>query len=93
MLRFICEERGFFPPQSACIPAAVFYWRTTAMDEPTRQALSALYFAICGAAGGDGVLHRANEILTDAVLTGAVEDPYACSALLGLVRNSEDFAA
>jgi hypothetical protein len=55
--------------------------------ETFRQALGAIYIALAEAAGGD-VLQKANEILTDAVDTGAVDDPYARSALEALVRSS-----
>jgi hypothetical protein len=43
--------------------------------ESFRQALSAIYYALAKAAGGDEALHHANQILTDAVNTGAVDDP------------------
>jgi hypothetical protein len=57
--------------------------------ESFRQALGAIYIALAEAAGGDDVLERANNILTDAVDTGAVDDPYARSALSALVRSSK----
>jgi hypothetical protein len=57
--------------------------------ESFRQALGAVYIALAEAAGGDEVLARANVILTDAVNTGAVDDPYARSALQALVRSSK----
>jgi hypothetical protein len=59
------------------------------MEESFRQALSAVYFALAEAAGGDGVLRHANTILEDAVYAGAVRDRYACAALMSLVRNTD----
>lgn len=56
--------------------------------EGFRQALGAIYVALAEAAGGDKVLREANEILTDAVNTGAIDDPYARAAISALVRNS-----
>jgi hypothetical protein len=57
--------------------------------ESFRQALGAVYVALAEAAGGDTVLHNANVILTDAVNTGAIDDPYAREAIMSLVRSSE----
>jgi hypothetical protein len=56
--------------------------------ESFRQALGAIYIALAEAAGGDEVLERANDILTDAVKAGAVDDFYARSAIMALVRAS-----
>ena len=56
--------------------------------ESFRQALGAVYFALAEAAGGDAVLDRASDILTDAVISGAVDDPYARAAVMALVRSS-----
>jgi hypothetical protein len=56
--------------------------------ESFRQALGAVYVALAEAAGGDEVLDRANGILADAVDTGAIDDPYARSAIRALVRAS-----
>lgn len=56
--------------------------------ESFRQALGAIYVALAEAAGGDEVLDRANVILTDAINTGAIDDPYARSAIAALVRNT-----
>ena len=56
--------------------------------ESFRQALGAIYIALAEAAGGDEVLDRANDILTDAVNTGAIDDPYARSTITALVRSS-----
>jgi hypothetical protein len=56
--------------------------------ESFRQALGAVYFALAEAAGGDDVLNRARDILADAVISGAIDDPYARSAVMGLVRSS-----
>lgn len=56
--------------------------------ESFRQALGAIYVALAEASGGDDVLDRANSILTNAVNTGAIDDPYARSAIIALVRNS-----
>jgi hypothetical protein len=55
--------------------------------ESFRQALGAVYFALAEAAGGDEVLDRANGVLTDAVSSGAIEDPYARAAVMALVRS------
>jgi hypothetical protein len=52
-----------------------------------RQALGAIYVALA-AASGEKVLDRANGILTDAVNTGTIADPYARRAIMSLVRNS-----
>ena len=57
--------------------------------ESFRQALSTIYFALAEAAGGDDVLRYANTIIEDAVNAGAVNDPYACDALMWLVRNTD----
>jgi hypothetical protein len=59
------------------------------MEESFRQALSAIYFALAEASGGDAVLRHANSILQDAVCEGAVRDPYARHALMSLVRNTD----
>jgi hypothetical protein len=56
--------------------------------ESFRQALGAIYFALAEAAGGDEVLDRASDILTDAVISGAIDDPYARAAVMALVRSS-----
>jgi hypothetical protein len=61
--------------------------------EAFRQMLGAVYVALAEAAGGDEVLDRANDILTDAVNTGVVDDPYARSALEALVRSSSKVSA
>jgi hypothetical protein len=57
--------------------------------ESVRQMLSTIYLALAEAAGGDEVLHEANQIITDAVNAGAVDDIYARSALQALVRSSK----
>ena len=60
--------------------------------ESYRQFLGAVYVAVCEAAGGDDVRRRANRILTDAVNSGAVDDPNARMAIRSLVRgNSLEF--
>ncbi len=56
--------------------------------ESFRQTLGAIYVALAEAAGGDEVLDRANQILTDAVDSGAIDDPYARSAISALVRST-----
>jgi hypothetical protein len=56
--------------------------------ESVRQMLSTIYLALAEAAGGGEVLREANQIITDAVDTGAVDDIYARSALTALVRSS-----
>jgi len=61
--------------------------------ESFRQALGAVYVALAEAAGGDAVLHDANLILTDAVNSGAIDDPYAREAIMALVRSSQLEAA
>ena len=55
--------------------------------ESFRQALGAVYFALAEAAGGSEVLDRASDILTDAVASGAIDDPLARAAVLALVRS------
>jgi hypothetical protein len=55
--------------------------------ESFRQALGAVYVALATAAGDD-VLAEANVYLTDAVNSGAVDDPYARSVIESLVRNT-----
>jgi hypothetical protein len=57
--------------------------------ESFRQTISAIYYAMANAAGGDAVLRRSNAVLEDAVMSGAVTDPYAQAALLALVENSD----
>jgi hypothetical protein len=57
--------------------------------ESFRQTLSAVYYAMADAAGGDAALRRANSALEHAVFSGAVSDPYAQQALLALVENSD----
>ena len=57
--------------------------------ESFRQTLSAVYYALSHAAGGDAALRRSNAVLEDAVMSGAVTDPYAQAALLALVENSD----
>jgi hypothetical protein len=54
--------------------------------ESVRQMLGAMYIAL-GTAAGEEVLDRANKILTDTIDTGAVDDLYARSALLSLVKS------
>ena len=54
--------------------------------ESVRQMLSAMYVALAEAAG-DRVLEDANSILKDAIDCGAVDDIYARSALLSLVKS------
>jgi hypothetical protein len=56
--------------------------------ESFRQALGAVYFALAEAAGGDYVFDRASDILTDAVISGAIDDPYARAAVMAIVRSS-----
>ena len=56
--------------------------------EAFRQALGAVYFALAEAAGGDEVLDQANNILANAVTSGAINDPYARAAVMALVRSS-----
>jgi hypothetical protein len=70
------------------ITPGAFFERRIEMDESVRQSLGAMWFALCEAAGGDDVLRDANAILVDAVSAGAVDEPSACAALIGLVRNS-----
>jgi hypothetical protein len=57
--------------------------------ESFRQTLSAVYYALAHSAGGDAALRRSNAVLEDAVMSGAVTDPYAQAALLALVENSD----
>ena len=55
--------------------------------ESFQQALGAVYVALAVTSGRDDVLDRANAILTDAINTGAIDDPYARSAITSLVRS------
>jgi hypothetical protein len=57
--------------------------------ESFRQALGAMYVALASAAGDD-VLAEANTYLTDAVNSGAIDDPYARSIIEALVRNTSE---
>jgi hypothetical protein len=60
--------------------------------ESYRQALGAVYVAVCEAAGGDDVRRRANVILTDAINSGAIEDRFARVAIRSLIHgNSLEF--
>jgi hypothetical protein len=56
--------------------------------ESFRQALGASHVALAEASDVDEVLDRANHILTDVVNTGAIDDPYARSAIAALVRST-----
>lgn len=55
--------------------------------EAFREALGAVFVALATAAGDD-VLAEANVYLTDAVNSGAINDPYARSVIESLVRNT-----
>jgi hypothetical protein len=57
--------------------------------ESFRQTLSAIYYAMAEAAGGEAALRHANSVLEHAVFSGAVRDPYACEALLALIRDTD----
>ena len=59
--------------------------------EAFRQMLGTVYVALTDAVG-DGALADANRIIQDAIDTGAVDDPYARSALQALVRTSSKAA-
>jgi len=60
--------------------------------ESYRQALGAVYVAVCEAAGGDDVRRRANVILADAIDSGAIQDGLARVAIRSLVHgNSLEF--
>jgi hypothetical protein len=60
--------------------------------ESYRQALGAVFVAVCEAAGGDDVRRRANAILADAVESGAINDRSARVAIRSLVHgNSLEF--
>jgi hypothetical protein len=63
----------------------------TAM-EAFRQMLGTVYVALADAAG-EGVLADANRIIEDAIDNGAVDDPYARSALRTLVRTTSKVEA
>ena len=54
--------------------------------ESVRQMLGAMYIAL-GTAAGEEVLERANKILSNTIDCGAVDDIYARSALLTLVKS------
>jgi len=60
--------------------------------ESFRQMLNAVYFAATSA-GGEDVRQSANEFLADAVNTGAIDDPYARSAIMSLLRSASREAA
>ena len=60
--------------------------------ESMRQMLGTIYLALAEA-GGEGLLEDANEIIQDAIDCGSVDDPYARSALLALVRASSKVPA
>ena len=55
--------------------------------ESFRQIANAIYFAAT-AAGGDDMRNRANQFLADAVNTGAIDDPYARSAIMSILRSA-----
>ena len=55
--------------------------------ESIRQMVGTIYLAFANAVG-EGVLDDANKTIIDAINTGAVDDPYARSALQALVRSS-----
>jgi hypothetical protein len=57
------------------------------MDESTRQALGAIFFALAGAAG-EFATEDACDTLVIALDSGAVDDPAARAALATLVRLS-----
>jgi hypothetical protein len=60
--------------------------------ESYRQALGAVFVAMCEAAGGDAVRRRANDILSDVVNSGAIDDVNARIAIRSLVcGNSLEF--
>jgi len=56
--------------------------------ESYRQALGAVFVAVCEAAGGDDVRRRANAILTDALANDDIRDRGARVAIQSLVRGS-----
>jgi hypothetical protein len=58
----------------------------TRMNESTRQMIATCYIAACDAAG-PGVLEDANLTIEEAIESGAVPDPVACSALQVLIRS------
>ena len=60
--------------------------------ESFRQIANAIYFAAT-AAGGDDMRTRANQFLADAVNTGAIDDPYARSAIMSILRSASREAA
>jgi hypothetical protein len=51
--------------------------------------IGTIYLALAEAAGGDDVLEDANQIIIDALDSGAVDDIYARSALLTLVKSCD----
>ena len=55
--------------------------------ESFRQIANAIYFAAT-AAGGDDMRNRADQFLADAVNTGAIDDPYARSAIMSILRSA-----
>ena len=57
--------------------------------EAVRQMIGTIYLALAEAAGGDDVLEDANQITIDALDSGAVDDIYARSVLLTLVKSCD----
>ena len=57
--------------------------------EAVRQMIGTIYLALAEAAGGDDVLEDANQIIIDALDSGAVDDIYARSVLLTLVKSCD----
>jgi hypothetical protein len=55
--------------------------------ESIRQMIGTVYLAFANAVGEDA-LEEANKTIIDCIDTGAVDDPYARSALRTLVRAS-----
>jgi hypothetical protein len=55
--------------------------------EALRQVIAALYVALGEAAGGPAALRRANQVLRDAIIDGAVDDPTAIMLLESLAHD------
>jgi len=60
--------------------------------ESIRQMVGTVYLAFANAVGEDA-LEKANRTILDCIDNGAVDDPYARSALRTLVRSSSKVPA
>lgn len=58
--------------------------------ETFTQILSAIYVAVCEAAGGPQAILVANKVLRDAIADGAVDDHDAIEVLQALSHDEDD---